>query len=320
MLKNLKGIVVISHKLSKNGLLILLFHGVIEKHSYGVRNYIRKHIEADYFRDILVDLKSKGPCLSMDQVIQHYQEGLKFAPNSFAITFDDGFENNYSVAAPILEELDLPSIFYITTDFIERGTMSWTDQAEYALEAYCGDLQEVVCPWLGGDSYKIITDEDKISFMKALRGYIFEDETRNPHLIVDWLYETLDVERVQTTDDPLDKKLSWQQIREMAGNPLFTIGGHTHNHPIMSGLDDAQLSYEISINLDLLKNKGGVETVHYAYPQGQANHYSDRVIKALMERNITCCPTAIDGINTLETGLFHLRRYLVDGFDNGDMI
>ena len=65
---------MITNKLSKDGLLILLFHGVIGQ-SNQVRNYIRKHIEQDYFLEILEKLKVSGTCLSMDEVIEYHESG-----------------------------------------------------------------------------------------------------------------------------------------------------------------------------------------------------------------------------------------------------
>ncbi len=302
---------MISHKLSKDGLLILLFHGVVKENNYQVRNYIRKHIEEEFFSDLLVDLKSRGTCLSMDEVIDIHNRGEEYPPNSFAITFDDGFENNYSVAAPVLENLGLPAIFYITTDFIESGTMSWTDRAEYALEEVGTRSYSLSLPW-NGEEITIANAADKIELMKKMRSHIFADESRDPQVLIDWLYDSLGLEQVQTTDDPLDKKLSWDQVREINDNPLFVIGGHTHTHPIMSGLSAEELDFEIDTSLRLLKEKAGVDNCHYAYPQGQANHYSKTVIEALKKRGITCCPTAIDGINNKQTGLFDLYRYMVD--------
>ncbi len=302
---------MISHKLSKDGLLILLFHGVVKDNNYQVRNYIRKHIEADFFHDLLVDLRSKGICLSIDEIINIHNSGEEYPANSFAITFDDGFENNYSVAVPILEDLRLPAIFYITTDFIENGTMSWTDKAEYALEEVGDNTVNLTLPW-SGDKINITSAKDKIALMKRMRSYIFADESRNPQEIIYWLYNELGLDIVQNTDDPLDKKLSWEQVREINDNPLFVVGGHTHTHPIMSGLSADELDYEIDTSLRLLKEKSGVDNCHYAYPQGQANHYSKTVIEALKKRGITCCPTAIEGINTVRTGLFDLYRYMVN--------
>ena len=39
---------------------------------------------------------------------------------SFVITFDDGFENNYSVAAPMLDDLNIPATFYFSIDSLKK--------------------------------------------------------------------------------------------------------------------------------------------------------------------------------------------------------
>lgn len=299
---------MISQKLSKDGLLILLFHGVVRDNNYAVRNYIRKHIEVNYFRDVLSCLKSIGCCLSIDEVVDYHKKGEGYPANSFCITFDDGFENNLSVAAPVLDELGLPAIFYVTTDFIENGTMSWTDKCEYALEKT--EKKSLRLPW-SNQEIAIRTAEEKIDLMHELRNYIFQDCSKNPSLLTSWLYEILDMDMPLTTDDPLDKKLSWNQVKEINSHHLFSIGGHTHTHSIMSGLTPNNLDYEIDVSLGLLKDKAGIVTEHYAYPQGKANHYSKEVISALEKRGIICCPTAIDGVNYADTGLFDLYRHMV---------
>ena len=39
----------------------------------------------------------------MDQVLYHIENETPFPKNSFALTFDDGFENNMSIAAQFLQ-------------------------------------------------------------------------------------------------------------------------------------------------------------------------------------------------------------------------
>ena len=186
---------MIENYLSNSGLVILLFHGVIKNNKYKVRNYIRKHIEEDYFYQTLKGLKKHGPCLSMEEVVLHKNESIPYPPNSFVITFDDGFENNYTIAAPVLDALNLPAIFYITTGFIENNSMSWTDSIEFGLENINNNFNELLLPW-NNQKIDISTVENKTLFMKLLRSQIFDENIINTEKIVDWFFETIKMEKV----------------------------------------------------------------------------------------------------------------------------
>ena len=51
------------------------------------------------------------------------------APNGeLAITFDDGYEDNFRYAAPILERLELPATFFVVTQWIGTETVAWWDR------------------------------------------------------------------------------------------------------------------------------------------------------------------------------------------------
>jgi len=117
-------------RLTKDGVAIFLFHGVHDGVETRVRNYTRKHIPKDYFIEVLSDLQLVGTAVSMDDIIA----GHLIPTYAFAVTFDDGFENNLTIAAPILAEKHIPATFYITTGFVDCNRMSWIDRIEYALE------------------------------------------------------------------------------------------------------------------------------------------------------------------------------------------
>jgi peptidoglycan/xylan/chitin deacetylase (PgdA/CDA1 family) len=297
-----------SDRLSDKGYAIFLLHGVVEKSDYRIRNYTRKHLEKDYFHHVMLDLKRSGHPLSMDDVIRHHSEGIPFPSHAFAITFDDGFQNTYSIAAPILSELRIPATFYNTTQFVGGNGMSWIDRIEYCMEAVAE--VRLTLPWYSG-TYTLRNRQDKIRFLDYLRSRVKNDENINADKLASNVCAQCGIEEKMSSNDPLDLKMNWEHVRELSCNELFSIGGHSHHHVNLNFLSHDELESEVVTSIRLLKEKAQVSPRHYSYPEGLENCYSDKVIGVLKENGVVCSPTAIDGINEPGTDLFHLRRIAI---------
>lgn len=293
--------------LKRNYFPIFLFHGVSNnKFNYKIRNYNRKHIDKDYFYKVCSQLSKVGNALSMDQVYEIIINKKKIPKNSFAITFDDGFYNNYNIAAPILRDLNLPTTFYVTTNFIDQNYMSWIDIIEKGLEKKSKD--KICLPW---GIFKVKSNKDKIVFLKKIRAVIKSNPKYNPDLITKTIINQLGNDVKYSSNSEIDKKMNWQNIKKLNSEKIFTIAPHTHNHRILSFCNQKDLNFEISKSISLLKNKGEVSNFHYAYPDGQINHYNSFVISALKKEGVKCCPTAITGMNNIKTDPFDLKRIMV---------
>ena len=122
-------------KSPNNFFSIYLFHGVINKpiKKESVLNYNNKHIHIKKFKTFLKKISKLGKPISMNEVYDIINNKKKDKKKSFAITFDDGFENNISIAAPVLINLQIPFTIYITTSFVDKNAMSWIDKIDYAI-------------------------------------------------------------------------------------------------------------------------------------------------------------------------------------------
>lgn len=286
---------------------IFLFHGVIERQLHEVRNYTRKHLPVDEFRTMLEGLGCYGIPLSMDDVLDRCRRGTAFPKGAFAITFDDGFENNLTVARPVLDQLGIPATIYVTTRFIDENGMSWIDRIELALE--CTPSGDLRLPW-SEVPRAFGSRGEKIEMLREIRTHVKSNPTLDVDQFVRDVYRQLGREEVHGTLDPLDKKLTWDQVARWSGGG-FIIGGHSHTHPILSFLPQDRLVEEVDTSISLLKYKAGIVSQHYSYPEGLSHCYSQSVIDVLKTRGIACCPTAIDGTNLANADPFHLRRIMV---------
>ncbi len=293
-----------SERLIEDGVAIFLFHGVTDRHEHKIRNYTRKHIDQNRFIEILRDLRTVGTPVSMEELVAAERGDQALPPKSFAITFDDGFQNNYTIAAPILSDYGVPATFYLTSGFIGTNVMSWIDRIEFAFEL--NSSAELSLPW-GQRAYR--NYEEAQLLLDEIRKTVKSDDTIDEHELATTVQEQMNLEPTVSSLDKLDVKLTWDEARALNGDDLFIVGGHSHTHAILSFLDAEGLDAELKTSKDLL-GQHGIGVRHYSYPEGLSNCYSPQVIDALKDLGVVCCPTAIDGVNSPPLSLFHLRRIM----------
>src|SRR5205814_1712463 len=131
-----------------------------------------------------------------------------------------------------LERLETPATFYITTSFVEHNAMSWIDRIEWCFENK--PKIQLRLPWRS-EVAEAETGAEKIALLSEIRQAVKADATMNVENFVQSVF--LDCEEgVSASDDPLDQKLTWHEVRELASQELFTVGGHSHTHAILSFL------------------------------------------------------------------------------------
>jgi peptidoglycan/xylan/chitin deacetylase (PgdA/CDA1 family) len=288
---------------------IFLFHGVVREHRHMVRNYTRKHLSIDQFVTFMRETLQLHQPVTMDECLKACLGDSDLPPSPFAVTFDDGFENNASIVAPILADLGVPATFYVSTGFIGTDLRSWTDEIESALE----DETAVDIRGVGqGVDGHYESAKEKQALMEEIRQKVKTDPAIDPYEYASNLVKAIGPRQIEFCGE-LDAKMTWDQVRDLDKEPLFTVGGHGHTHRILSHLGHDELVDEIRTSLRLLERAVGHPVIHYSYPEGMPNCYSPEVVRVLRQFGVRCCPTAIEGFNEFRSDPFELKRILVDG-------
>lgn len=107
--------------------------------------------------------------------------------------------------------------------------------------------------------------------------------------------------------------LSWSQLRELAADPLITIGSHSVTHPFLSRLGDAEAFDEILRSRDRIESQLGQPVRYFCYPSGDCTQREvDLVRRAGYEAAVTVAP----GVNRPGVDLYRLRRTEVTDRDS----
>jgi len=63
--------------------------------------------------------------------------------------------------------------------------------------------------------------------------------------------------------------LNWEQLREMAKDPLITIASHSVNHKVMPDLTPAENEFELTESKRILEAELGIPIRYFTYPEGK---------------------------------------------------
>lgn len=299
----------------RRDLLIITYHGILPDHAcrsdsisperqFEFRNFVC----ASAFDEQVRNLKKKFNPITLKEYLFRRAKNQTLPDYSVVITFDDGFKNNYEYAFPILQKWGVSAVFYISTNFIGKSEMLWTEEIIYRINHTHKPLLKV---WLNDAEsiFYLKSAQERENASNWLRGRL--KHSRKPAVlkILQQIREQLD--DVSLELDELDKLryqfMTWEDVNEMLAGGM-EIGSHTHNHFILSQLDEAECRDELRRSKELIEKNTGQECLLFSYPNGRQTDFSARDKKILKELGYACATTQIGHMNNYNTDLFELGR------------
>lgn len=261
-------------------------------------------VSPDFFEAFLREQQKRLNFISINDIHARMSNKQRSDKPFGIITFDDGYEDNFTYAYPILKKLGIPFVIYVSTGLVNDHTPIWN--YPLIIERIIKSNDELI---IGGQKYVCQTQEQKNQTFLKLKGLLFsllyahmQEEFK--HLFAEYL-----------SDDVFPRNtLTWEQIAELSKDPLCTIGSHTMTHCRLTITDSKSLQYELGESKNLLEQYIGKPVTHLSYPYGWKTDVSAEAIEFAQKAGYKTALRSFGGpIRKQDTDLFNIKRIMIHG-------
>jgi peptidoglycan/xylan/chitin deacetylase (PgdA/CDA1 family) len=288
-------------------LLILMYHRILPK--LDQRAQLEEPgmmVAPETFRMHMSLIKQHFDVLSLSEWIKRKHSGQALPARCCAITFDDGWADNYEFAYPVLQEFNLPATIFLVSEMVGKNQLFWPERLARMLT----DIA-LTCPeqwnhpslaWIKNMtlSYGFTTAPPDQEQLSEIIDQVKKFQDNEIHAHIDTVEKDL-----RLNDKPLPSLLSWEQVAEMSASGLIEAGSHTSRHiRLKAGLDEETVKQEIIQSQSQIEEQLGKSVDIFCYPNGD---YSPRAVE-LVKQNYQCAVTTSKGWNTVHTDEHLLHR------------
>ncbi|PLX48492.1 MAG: hypothetical protein C0613_10750 [Desulfobulbaceae bacterium] len=282
------------------GALILMYHSVGDAQNAKWLDPAN-HVPAAIFSRQMEFLARERKVVALDELVSTLQKGITPAAGTVVITFDDGYLDNLTVAAPILQRYKLPATLFLPIGYIDRAETQWVDQA-YSAFKFRSNSRLV---WGAGVATTFNLDdraEHQAGYL-AVCEQLLQAGARKRRELLDELFGQL-----HPTSLPPRLTMNWHEVKSLLRSyPCFEIGGHTLEHTDLSNVSGEEAQKELITCAQRLEEELGVQPHPFSFCYGRTSD-SLRRMAATAGFEAACGGEGLDPVIKAPADLFRLPR------------
>ena len=247
--------------------------------------------------------KSNFTVVNQDDLVTLFKQPEKVKQDRYlAITFDDGYIDNYSLALPMLKRHGLSATFFIATGLVGNQVLPWWDKVAYLLKSS------------GASSIKIAGWESTIESKGNQQLFVrmVLKQFKSCPLSADEQIRQMEEKLNFTAQYPTPEFMTWDNVKTLHESGM-DIGAHSHNHFILTKLTDEEILFELQHSKALLEDHLKIPIKAFSYPIGNQSTYNQSVIETLKSTGYEFAFNFLPGINiNLEDKRYDLHRFPIE--------
>ena len=246
------------------GAIILMYHSVADTEE---ATWIdpANHVPARMFRRQMEFLAAHRKTVPLVDLVDLIRSGRSPQPETVAITFDDGYLDNLTVAAPILDQLGLPSTLFLATGSVDCGRPQWIDET-FSIFRF---RTRHKLRWALGDTgeFDLSVPTSLCDAYAAVRASLLPAPPDQRHTLLNSLRDQLLPDRI-----PPRLTLDWSDVSTLASQyPRVGVAGHSVNHSDLTTLTEDQAFEEIAASNEAVGTRTGRPVRLFSFPYGRSS-------------------------------------------------
>jgi peptidoglycan/xylan/chitin deacetylase (PgdA/CDA1 family) len=294
---------------------ILILHRVVPALlKERIHNHLSLEITPDHLERIFTYFKRKNYDFIDLNALPTWLETNRNTKKKFVIfTFDDGYKDNLQFAYPVFKKHNIPFTIYITCAMPEKRAIIWW----YILEDLILKYDKIQYSFsVGSVNATCKTQRAKEKTFIYIRKLITMLDSMNLEQELKAFFSHFGFD---IRDKRIEMGLTWEEIAELAKDPIVTIGAHTLNHYNLCNLTDEQSLHEIIDSKKMLETKLNIKIEHFSYPFGE---FRSREIEFVKQSNFLTATTT-DNANVFTEHIkyhFTLPRISVNALTTDEVL
>ncbi len=205
-------------------------------------------------------------------------------PKFVCFTFDDGCRDSLIHTLPVFRDFGVPFAVNVTNGFVAGTVSAWWYLLEEALTANW----RLRFRWEERD-YDYLTDthDARVLAFDEISDLLRSLGMRRDELIAR-IAEAAEIDPLACTRRI---SMTWDEVRQLASDPLATIGAHTMGHHSLNQLTVAEIETEVHVARRELEAQVGRPVRHFAYPFGGRNAVNEREFELVRRGGFTTMMT-----------------------------
>jgi peptidoglycan/xylan/chitin deacetylase (PgdA/CDA1 family) len=240
--------------------------------------------------------------LPLESALTDLTAGRPLPPRAVALTFDDGYRDNLTIAGPILRDLELPATCFLVPGILSRTTGSWWEELAHAVTHATTD--EIT--W-DGRTHPLRTTTERRAALRPLGQALKDRDHASRAAAVDQIKELLAPRHRYHVEETF---MDWDEAERL--RDYMTIGSHSLHHAILAREDDDTQAADLSSARAQLQDRLGVEAPVLAYPNGSADDYATGTLEAAERAGHSHAVTTLPGVNDATTPRLEIRRIMMN--------